>query len=140
MPVLEKRKDKYIYPAVFYYEEDERISVLFPNFPGCATQGDNEEEALKNAKEALSGHILMMEQDNDKIPEPTSLFKVQPDTDCLSRIILVEIYMVGLREAWEVKSINRTVTLPRWLDKIACEQSVNFSQTLQEALKQKIKV
>ncbi len=137
-----KKKDTYIYPAVFYYEEGERIGVLFPDFPGCGTSGRNDEEALKNAKEALSGHILCMEEDNDPIPEPTPLKQVKPEYEDaeFTKTVLIEVYMIGLREAWETKSVNRMVTLPRWLDKIAAGQHINFSQTLQESLKQKIRV
>ena len=31
-----------------------RWSAVFPELPGCATAGDTEEEAIKNAKEALA--------------------------------------------------------------------------------------
>jgi len=30
-----------------------RWSAVFPELPGCASAGDSEEEAVKNAKEAL---------------------------------------------------------------------------------------
>ena len=33
------------------------------------------------------------------------------------------------------RSVNRTVTLPAWLNALALEHNVNFSQVLQEALK-----
>jgi len=31
----------------------ERWSTVYPELPGCATAGDTEEEAVRNAKEAL---------------------------------------------------------------------------------------
>jgi len=31
----------------------ERWSAVFPELPGCASAGDTEEEAIRNAKEAL---------------------------------------------------------------------------------------
>jgi hypothetical protein len=36
------------------------------------------------------------------------------------------------------KAIKKTLTIPKWLDELATEQSVNFSQTLQDALKEKL--
>jgi len=36
--------------------------------------------------------------------------------------------------AKENKSVNRTVTLPAWLNAAALEKGVNFSQALQAAL------
>ncbi|MEQ8187322.1 MAG: type II toxin-antitoxin system HicB family antitoxin [Candidatus Eremiobacterota bacterium] len=134
------KKDKYVYPAVFYYEEG-KIDILFPDLPGCVSQGSNDEEALKMAKEALSLHMWGIEQDNDPVPEPTALEQVKPvDNDCISRTVLIEVYMINIRESQDNKSMNKTVTLPRWLNKIAEEQGINFSQILQEALKEKIKV
>lgn len=134
------RKDKYVYPAVFYYEK-EYIDILFPDFQGCVTHGKDDEEALKMAKEALSLHIWGMEQDNDPLPEPTPLAQVKPvDNDCINRAVLVEVYMINIRESLDNKSMNKTVTLPRWLNRVAEEQGINFSQVLQEGLRQKIRV
>ncbi len=132
------KKDIYVYPAIFYYEENQ-IAVLFPDFPGCGTSGKSDEEALRNAKEALSGHILCMEEDNEEIPDPTPLKQVEPEyNDCISRIILVEVYMINYREAYENRSIKKTLTIPYWMNKVAEAKGINFSQTLQEALKEKI--
>ena len=38
------------------------------------------------------------------------------------------------------KSVKKTLTIPAWLNKAALEKGINFSQTLQEALLQKIKM
>ena len=37
------------------------------------------------------------------------------------------------------KSVRKTLTIPAWLDTAAKQQHINFSQTLQEALLQKVK-
>lgn len=36
------------------------------------------------------------------------------------------------------KSVKKTLTIPAWLNNAALEQGINFSQTLQEALKIKL--
>lgn len=36
------------------------------------------------------------------------------------------------------KSIKKTLTIPAWLNTIAEKENVNFSQVLQEALKEKL--
>lgn len=38
------------------------------------------------------------------------------------------------------KSVNRTVTLPAWLNFAALERNINFSQVLQDALKMQLGV
>ncbi|MDR2056484.1 MAG: type II toxin-antitoxin system HicB family antitoxin [Desulfovibrio sp.] len=44
-------------------------SVLFPDFPGCNSDGDTLEEAVFRASEALEGHIGAMLGDGDAIPQ-----------------------------------------------------------------------
>ena len=36
------------------------------------------------------------------------------------------------------KSVKKTLTIPTWLNTAALEQNINFSQTLQDALKEKL--
>ena len=57
-----KKPDNYIYPAILTYEDGYDIAVTFPDLPGCATCGSDEEDAMKMAKEALK--ILSNEKIN----------------------------------------------------------------------------
>lgn len=43
--------------------------------------------------------------------------------------------MPAVRMAQNNKSVNRTVTLPAWLNAAALERNINFSQVLQDTLK-----
>ena len=43
--------------VVFEPEADGGYSVSVPALPGCFSQGDNFEDALKNIKEAISLHL-----------------------------------------------------------------------------------
>lgn len=54
-------------------------SVIVPELRGCFTQGDDLEEALTNAKEAIERHIEALIEDGEKIPtelEPVILASV----------------------------------------------------------------
>lgn len=126
-----KRPDHYLYTALFIYE-DGQISVVWPDLPGCVTCGDDEAEALKNAREAMGGHLWCMEQDNDDIPAPTPLEKVEAQAN--ERPVLIDVFMPSIRMAKENRAVNRTVTLPAWLNAAALEKGINFSQVLQNAL------
>ncbi len=61
------KKDCYVYPAIFTYEDD-GISVEFPDLPGCLTCVDTTEEAIKMAKEALGLHLYGIEEENETLP------------------------------------------------------------------------
>ena len=128
-------KNNYVFPAIFYFDED-GVSIEFPDLPGCLPCGENAERAFQNAKEALGLHLYGMEQDQEEIPVPTRVehLSVEPG----GVVAMVEVFMPSVRERLNNRSVNRTVTLPAWLNAAAVERNVNFSQVLQDALKAQI--
>ena len=53
------------------------FSVVFPDFPGCVSAGENFEDAVRMAHEALSGHVDCMKDAHLPIPEPSRLEKIK---------------------------------------------------------------
>lgn len=133
-----KKRDRYVYPAVLTYEEGYEIAVTFPDLPGCATSGETEADALAMGKEALGLHLWGMETDGDEIPAPSKIKDIKTEENEV--IALIEVFMPSVRLAQENRSVNRTVTLPAWLNAAALERNINFSQVLQDALKAQINV
>lgn len=127
-----KKAERYFYPAVFTYEPDQEIAVTFPDLD-VATSGENEDDALLSARELLGCVLYGLEEDGETIPTPTPLSHVKIEQN--ERAVLVDVYMPSIRMAQVNKSVNRTVTLPAWLNAAALERNINFSQVLQEALK-----
>ena len=134
---MKKLPERYVYPALFAYESDGRITVEFPDVP-VATFGDNEEEAFLMARECLGLVMYGLEEDGDDIPAPSHIKDIKIDKD--HYVSMVDVYMPSIRMAKNNKSVNRTVTLPAWLNYKALEMNINFSQILQDALKQKLKL
>lgn len=135
-----KKNDYYVYPAILTFDDGYDIAVTFPDLPGCATSGATEKEALAMAKEALSLHLYGMETDGEEIPTPSPLKAIQSEIEQNECIAFVEVFMPSIRMAQENKSINRTVTLPAWLNAKALECGVNFSAVLQDALKTQLNI
>lgn len=129
---MAKKVERYFYPAVFTYEEEQEIAVVFPDLD-VATSGENDDDALLSARELLGCVMFGLEEDGESIPEPTPLSAVALEPN--ERVVLVDVYMPAVRMAQNNKSINRTVTLPAWLNAAALERNINFSQVLQDALK-----
>ncbi len=125
--------DKYIYSAIFEPCESIGYTITFPDLPGCITEGDTLTEALSMAKEALELHLYGMEEDADVIPIPTAPEKIEVDPGCF--VVPIEAYMPLIREEMANKTVKKTLTIPNWLNKVAEEKNVNFSQILQLALK-----
>lgn len=125
-------KERYIYPALFSFDSD-GISIEYPDLPGCLTCAHTEEEAFKCAKEALELHLYGMEEDGEEPPEPSKVSDLELEKN--QAAVLVEAWMLPFREKIATKSVNRTVTLPHWLNVLADTDKVNCSQLLQSSLK-----
>lgn len=130
-------KRSYSFPAIFEYDED-GISVSFPDLPGVFTCGDNEEEAYRNAKEALGLHLFGMEQDLDSIPVPSKVNELSLDAN--QAAVIVNVFMPLIRDRVQRATIKKTLTLPKWINDLAEEHKINFSQVLQEALKERLDI
>ena len=52
------------FAVLFEQEEDGGYSVSVPSLPGCFSQGDTFEEALKNIREAIDLYL-----EDEKLPE-----------------------------------------------------------------------
>ena len=132
---MAKLPERYIYPAVFTYEKGEEIAVVFPDLD-VATSGENDADALTSARELLGAVLYGMEEDGDPIPAPTPLNAVKLEEN--ERAALVDVYMPSIRLAKVNRAVNRTVTIPAWLNAAAMERNINFSQVLQGALREQL--
>lgn len=61
---MAKRKLKVLeYNAIFSAEDEGGFSVYVPDLPGCVSQGDSFEEAVKNIKEAIELYLEEVDED-----------------------------------------------------------------------------
>ncbi len=127
--------DHYTYPAIFSYDED-GISVEFPDLPGCFTCSEDSNSAISMAKEALALHLSGMEDDNDKIPSPSDITSIELETSQV--IVLVDVWMPIYRNKIKYSSVKKTLTIPKWLNDVAEENQINFSQLLQSSIKEQL--
>lgn len=130
-----KKQDRYFYPAVFTYEPGQEIAVVFPDLD-VATSGTDDSDALLSARELLGCALFGLEEDGEPLPAPTPLAQVETEEN--ERAVLIDVYMPAVRMAQVNRSVNRTVTLPAWLNAAAQANNINFSQVLQEGLKQQL--
>lgn len=126
---------KLFYPAIFHYAEEGGFWISFPDIPECLTEGDNMAEAYRMAVEALNLAISDRLQNNELLPVPSS-----PDHISVSDgIIVIVSYDIGVyNKKFKAKAVKKTLTIPEWLNDEAIEHNINFSQVLQDALKQQL--
>ena len=126
-------KDRYSFVAILNYAED-GISIEFPDLPGCLPCAKNTEEAIYNAREALGLHLFGMEEDGEKIPEPTSIDSIVLKKGQIP--VLIDVFMPPVRARVKESFVKKTLSLPAWLAALADENGVNCSRVFQDALKE----
>ena len=131
-------KKKYVFPAVFDYSETPGISISFPDFPGCLSEADDNEQAISMARDALSGRLYILDRDGEDIPEPSDPVKLIRTLDPMQTITLIDVNMQVFSEMVKSRSVNKMCTIPEWLLDEGKEAGINFSQTLQDAVMQKL--
>lgn len=125
---------KLYFPAIFIQHEGS-YTVEFPDLPGCVTQGDSLEEAFEMAEDAACGWILTSIEDDEEIPSPTPINKVDAK-EGFANYVTLDIGEYA--KQYSTKSVKKTLTIPEWLNCLAEKAGINFSQELQYALKQKL--
>lgn len=60
---------------------DEAVSLWFPDLPGCISGGDDVDEALENAPEALGFYVQDLIAEGRQLPPPRTLEELKADPD-----------------------------------------------------------
>ena len=126
-----------VFPAIFTKMNDDGSYYIvdFIDLKNCTTEGETIQEAYYMAQNAM-GLFL---DDLTKFPKPTldfSNIKLNKD----QFISFIGIDMNDYRKKFNNKSVKKTLSIPGWLDTLAEKENINFSQLLQEAIKEKLEM
>lgn len=127
---------RYAYPAVFTPIESGEFDVKIPDLPGCRTCGKDLASAIYMAEDAASMWLWDAENKSEAIPAPTPLPAVQSPQFSTYIVADTDEY----RRRNDNRAIKKTLSIPSWLNALAEQAGVNFSQVLQDALKEKLNV
>ncbi|MCL1808675.1 MAG: type II toxin-antitoxin system HicB family antitoxin [Clostridiales bacterium] len=129
---------KYAYTAIISPEENGSFSVRFPDLPGCYTSGDDMPDAVHMAQDALCLWLYDMEQDKKSIPCAAKQHDIHTESNEFTSVVAVDTETY--RRYYENKSVKKTLTIPMWLNEQAERANINFSQTLQRAIKTELRI
>lgn len=129
---------RYVYPAIFTKEEDGLYSVEFPDIKGCVTCGDDLADAIYMAEDVLAFTLYDYEQDNKEVPKATDIECLKVPAGSFVNNILCDTIVYQKRN--NNKAVKKTLSIPEWLNEMATNAGVNFSQVLQDALKAQLNV
>lgn len=65
--------------VLLYLGEDGLVVTECPSLPGCVSQGETEEAAIANIREAIEAYVGALEA--DRLPVPVEYFGARPVTE-----------------------------------------------------------
>ena len=131
---------KYVYPAIFTPEADGQFSIRFPDLPNCFTGGENLADAMAMAKDVLCFMLYEFEQRGEMIPAPSTVAEIQRQAVGSEFVSLIACDTVEYRKFYDSRAVKKTLTIPSWLNDMAERANINFSATLQTALKDALNI
>ena len=137
----------YVYPAVFY-EEEGKISAIFPDLVNLATFGDNVADAMHMAQDACGLYLFTALRDGEPLPAPSALSEISSaaileelEMESAVDSAFVNMVLVDMTEyarQHSDRAVKKTLSIPMWLNTLCEEKSINFSKVLQDALLTKV--
>jgi len=124
---------KYTYPAVFEKEQEGGYSIYFPDIEGCYTQAEDIAEGIENAGDALCLMLYELEKQGKPIPKISNIKCVKTKGEDIVTLIACDTQLY--KNYFEGKSVKINATIPLWLKEAGEKHHVNFSQLLQNSVK-----
>lgn len=125
---------KEVYPIIISEEKD-GFFIDIPDFD-ISTQGKSLSDAIFMARDAIALTGITLEDEGKEIPKPNIKgVKKEKETDIIT---LVDVDFSEYRKKHDNRAVKKNCTLPYWLCCAAEKEGINFSKTLQEALKEKL--
>ena len=122
-----------VYPVVLTPVETGYV-VTVPDLD-INTQGNDLADAIYMARDAIGLWGISEEDDGLAIPEPSAEEPVHGPQELIS---WVDIDFARYRKAHDMTTMRINVSVPKYLKVLGDEAGVNFSQELQERLKEKL--
>lgn len=129
---------KYIFPAVFTPEKGGKFSIIFPDIEGCFTCGDDLADGMEMAQDALALMLTHLEDEKREIPAASSINAFTVDKD--EFVTYISCDTTVYRRLMNRTAVKKTLSIPSWLNDSAVAAGLNFSQVLQDALKQQLNI
>ena len=121
---------EYVYPAIFHKNEDESYTVIYPDLPGCISEGKTLGNAISLAQSALKQWIGYLADKEQEIPSPSTLEDIKTSSGELVNLICTEVK--------DGRAVKRTVSIPKWMDEKVVQSGLSLSRVLQDALSEKL--
>ena len=126
---------KYFFPAIIE-KDDDGYSVEFPNFNYGHTCGNTLDEALFMAEDCLGLILYNLEQERKHFPQPSDIANFKNTKNKFATLISIDY--TAYKRRVDDKPVRKTLYIPKKLNDQAEAMSINFSELLRTALKQRL--
>lgn len=136
-----------VYPAIFHKASEGGFVVVFPDFDNGATQGETLEEAMEMAQDYIGTYLYDDFINKNELPKASNIDDIEikigndekefyiPNQSFKSYVSLdMQKYVKESKN----QIVRKNVSIPSWLNEMAKKNNINFSNTLQKALKQEL--
>ncbi len=125
---------RYTYTAVLTLEGG-KCYARVPDIAGCVTTGRDVEDAVAQITDALSGCLVVWEDEGLPIPPATAQSDLpHGGTDILT---LISVDTIAYRARTDTRAVRKNVSIPAWMAAMAEQKGINCSKLLQDALIQR---
>jgi len=129
---------KYAYPAIFEKEQEGGYTIYFPDVEGCYTQAEDLVEGIENAGDALCLMLYELEKEGKRIPKATNIKDVKTNSEDVVTLIACDTQFY--KNYFKSKSVKVNTTIPLWLKEAGEKKNANFSQILQNGVKEYLRL
>jgi hypothetical protein len=119
------------YPIVLTSTK-EGYTAYIPDF-NLTVKGEKQSDAIDAAKKAVYLWALSEENAEKSIPKPFSTNGIVAKSGQI--VTLVDVFLED-----QQRMVQKSIAIPCWLNELAEKENIDFSQVLQEGLKEKLHV
>lgn len=131
--------DNITYPVILTYEDD----VIYAGVPDLgidnySTYGDTMEEVLQNVKEVITLYLDEIEEEEKDFPKASDIKTIKKDLNENQELVYINLWLPYEKSLIKTVYKKKTLSIPIWLDLLATNKNLNFSQILQAGLKKEL--
>ena len=126
-----------VYPVIITHDnedEDYPYGVYIPAFDGY-TEGTSMADAIFMARDFIGLSAMDLREDGKRLPNSGELPSKTRDNQIVT---LVDVNVDEYQRKYDNKKIDKTVTIPNYLNEAGIKENINFSAVLTSALKEKL--
>ncbi len=128
-----------IYPVIIHKDPDSSYGVTVPDIPGCFSAGDNFEDAITQAREAITGHVGLLLEDGQAVPQTHDIEHYADNPDYADGTwALVEVDLSGLGSPPKRINIMMPENLIKSIDQYSKAHNLSRSGFLAQAAKKEL--